>query len=125
MEVFRALGDPVRWSIVCQMADVDELPCSVLEETLEVSRPTISYHTKLLSQAGLITVRRAGRNLYYTLRREVLRALMDDLWRLAPTPTPVVDGEVAFHAMPTRRRAARAAASVEAPPQREAAILTW
>ena len=85
-EVFKALGDPIRWSIVQQMAAVDELPCSVLEDTLPVSKPTISYHTKILVQAGLITVRKQGRNFYYTLRRDVLRGVVDDVWTLAPEP---------------------------------------
>jgi DNA-binding transcriptional ArsR family regulator len=56
-EVFKALGDPVRWSIIAQIAAVDELPCADLEQTLPVSKPTISYHTKILQQAGLLTVR--------------------------------------------------------------------
>ena len=76
-EIFNALGDPVRWSIICQIAEVSELGCSVLEDTLSVSKPTISYHTKILVQAGLLNVRKEGRNFYYTLRRDVLRALVD------------------------------------------------
>ena len=51
-EVFRALSDPIRWSIIVQMAQVDELACITLESTLPVSKPTISYHTKILQNAG-------------------------------------------------------------------------
>src|SRR6266478_431386 len=95
-EIFKALSDPVRWSIIVQMAAVDELACITLEDTLTVSKPTISYHTKILYHAGLISVRKSGRNYYYSLRRDVL---LDDLWELAPTPRPVVreeDGHVAM-----------------------------
>src|SRR5215470_217198 len=88
-EVFKALGDPVRWSIIVQIAAVDELPCAELEQTLPVSKPTISYHTKILQQAGLISVRKEGRNYFYALRREVLREVQDELWHLAPAPRPV------------------------------------
>ena len=42
VEVFKALGDPVRWSIIAQIAAVHELPCAELEQTLPVSKPTIS-----------------------------------------------------------------------------------
>ena len=97
-EIFKALSDPVRWSIIMQMAAVDELACLTLEDTLTVSKPTISYHTKILYHAGLISVRKSGRNYYYSLRRDVLHKLLDDLWELAPTPRPVVreeDGHVA------------------------------
>jgi DNA-binding transcriptional ArsR family regulator len=84
-EIFKALADPVRWDIVMQMASVDELACMTLEDTLPVSKPTISYHTKILYHAGLITVRKSGRNYFYSLRRDVLRNLLFDLWVLAPT----------------------------------------
>lgn len=91
-EVFKALGDPIRWSIVRQMAAVDELACLTLEDTLPVSKPTISYHTKILQHAGLIEVRKEGRNYFYTLRRDVLYEVLDNLWELDPTPRPV-DGQ--------------------------------
>src|ERR1700691_5773161 len=83
-EIFKALSDPVRWNIIVQMAQVDELACITLEDTLPVSKPTISYHTKILYHAGLITVRKSGRNYYYSLRRDVLGDLLSDLWVLAP-----------------------------------------
>ena len=87
-EIFKALADPVRWDIVMQMAAVDELACMTLEDTLPVSKPTISYHTKILYHAGLITVRKAGRNYYYSLRREVLRDLLSGLRALTPDAPP-------------------------------------
>lgn len=92
-EIFKALADPVRWDIVMQMASVDELACMTLEDTLPVSKPTISYHTKILYHAGLIKVRKSGRNYYYSLRRDVLRNLLFDLWVLAPTSQPGVPEE--------------------------------
>jgi DNA-binding transcriptional ArsR family regulator len=100
-EVFKALGDPVRWSIVAQIAAVEELPCANLEQTLPVSKPTISYHTKILQQAGLLSVRKEGRNYFYALRRDVLRDVLDDLWLLAPAPRPVRDA--ADHDAPSSR----------------------
>jgi DNA-binding transcriptional ArsR family regulator len=126
-EIFKALGDPVRWSIICQAADVEELPASVLEDTLHVSKPTISYHTKILVQAGLLSVRKEGRNFYYTLRRDVLRALVDDVWALAPEPRPVRDGAPAFRAPAARHRRPRTEKVAEAAVANgtEAVLLTW
>ena len=119
-EIFKALSDPVRWSIIVQMASVDELACITLEDTLPVSKPTISYHTKILQHAGLINVRKSGRNYYYSLRRDVLHKLLDDLWELASTPRPVVskeDGQVA-------RAAGRSAPTGTAWPLRPASART-
>ncbi len=135
-EIFKALSDPVRWNIIVQMASVDELACITLEDTLPVSKPTISYHTKILQHAGLISVRKSGRNYYYSLRRDVLHKLLDELWELAPTPRPVVsqeDGQMTMgrrgkradgHSLagPARkRRASREAAETVD----EAVVLTW
>jgi DNA-binding transcriptional ArsR family regulator len=104
-EIFKALGDPVRWSIIEQVAREDELACSLLEDTLPVSKPTISYHTKVLTQAGLLEVRKRGRNYFYCLRREVLGELADQLWALAPGPRAVTADPA-----PSRRRSPRPAA---------------
>ena len=55
-DVFKALGDPVRWTIVRYMAEQPELAGSVLDDVLAISRPTISYHIRILMQAGLVDV---------------------------------------------------------------------
>ena len=130
-EVFKALGDPIRWSIVTQMAAVGELACLTLEDTLPVSKPTISYHTKILAHAGLISVRKEGRNCYYTLRRDVLHQVLDSLWELAPTPRPLVGQQKGYLPSAARqsdgsgwargRPAGRAARSSS----EEAVVLTW
>jgi DNA-binding transcriptional ArsR family regulator len=78
-DVLKALSDEMRWSIVVQMSEVDELACTKLEHTLPVSKPTISYHIKVLYHAGLIEVRKEGRNYYYRLRREVLTTVLGDV----------------------------------------------
>ena len=88
-EIFKALAEPVRWSIIVQMAAVDELACNTLESTLPVSRSTISYHTKILYHAGLIDTRKSGSNCYYSLRRDVLRLLLVQLQELASTSRPM------------------------------------
>jgi DNA-binding transcriptional ArsR family regulator len=122
-EVFKALGDPIRWNIIQQMAQQEELACSVLEDTLPVSKPTISYHTKILTQAGLIEVRKRGRNYFYSLRREVLRDLMDELWTLVPGPRLV--GETATERAPRRAKQAAAPAAAAEGDARPAKLLTW
>jgi DNA-binding transcriptional ArsR family regulator len=130
-EIFSALSDPVRWSIIAQAAQVDELACMTLESTLRVAKPTISYHVKILRNAGLINTRKEGRNYYYSLRRDVIEDLMDRLWELAPTPRAVADGQ---QGSATRRRPRRQdhARRTTVTRQRagsdateEAVVLTW
>ena len=132
-EIFKALGDPIRWSILAQIADAGELACISLENTLPVSKPTISYHTKILQQADLISVRKTGRNYYYSLRDDVIHDLLDALWELAPAPRPVVGNEKCSVPKGRRqRRNERAGFTLARPPHvdrsedaAEAAILTW
>jgi DNA-binding transcriptional ArsR family regulator len=83
-DAFKALGDPIRWTMVRCMADQPELAGSVLDEMLSISRPTISYHIRILTQAGLVDVSKRGRNHYYTLRHDALRTLLDELRALMP-----------------------------------------
>lgn len=77
--VMKALSDPVRLKIVLQMAATHELACTTLEQTLPVTKSTISYHIKALVHAHLIDVRKEGRYYFYTLRRDVLGNVLDSL----------------------------------------------
>jgi len=70
VEVFRALAEPIRIEMLSNF-ESDECACTTLEDRLPISKSTISYHIKILSQAGLLDVRKEGRFYHYTLRREV------------------------------------------------------
>ncbi|HVV08156.1 metalloregulator ArsR/SmtB family transcription factor [Amycolatopsis sp.] len=83
-EAFKALSDPVRWSIVRELAKRDELGFKTLEELLPLSKSAVSYHARILTQAGLLTVRKQGRNYFYALRKELVRELVGQLHALAP-----------------------------------------
>jgi len=127
-DIFGVLGDPIRWSIITQAARVDELACLTLESTLPVAKPTISYHVKILHRAGLIRARKSGRNHFYSLRRDVLHKLLDDLRELAPAPRAGGTGS----GQAGRRRAGRqddaerhAVSGQLAAGDEEAVVLTW
>jgi len=49
---------------------------SELMERLEVAAPTLSFHLKELTHAGLVTSRREGRNLYYSPSLERMNSLV-------------------------------------------------
>lgn len=77
----------MRWNIIQMMAGTDELACTSLQGHLGVSKSTVSYHIKILSQANLIDVRKDGRFYFYRLRRETVGGLIDTLMRdLIPGP---------------------------------------
>lgn len=74
--IFKALGQRVRLQILAMIVATDELACTTLEEVLPISKPTISYHIKTLREAGLIKVRKEGRNYFYRLRPEVVEQFL-------------------------------------------------
>ena len=72
---FAALSDPVRLRLLSLIATSDEVcACNVLEP-LGKSQPTLSHHTKTLSEAGLITGEKRGRWVYWRAVPERLDAL--------------------------------------------------
>jgi ArsR family transcriptional regulator len=59
--VFAALADPVRIRLMSLVAAGGEVCSCDLEGPLGRSQPTISHHTKVLAEAGLITGEKRGR----------------------------------------------------------------
>jgi ArsR family transcriptional regulator len=89
LAIFEALCEPIRMEIIRLIASCEELACTRLDESLPISKPTISYHVKILSQAQLISVRKEGRYYHYRLRDEVFEYFLPTfLDRLRPSPPP-------------------------------------
>jgi ArsR family transcriptional regulator, arsenate/arsenite/antimonite-responsive transcriptional repressor len=59
--LFAALGDPVRLRLFSLVATGGEVCSCNLEEPLGRSQPTVSHHTRVLADAGLIVGERRGR----------------------------------------------------------------
>ena len=70
---FKALGGITRLQIVKQLAGTAELSVSDLAVALRLSQPLISWHLSGLRKAGLVKVRRDGRQAFCSLDRERLR----------------------------------------------------
>jgi DNA-binding transcriptional ArsR family regulator len=81
-----ALGNEIRWTILEMMSRVDELPFRSIEDSVALARPSLSYHLKVLTEAGLIVRRKAGRELFYSLHEGAVHALADVIVLLAHGP---------------------------------------
>lgn len=79
-DIFRALADPTRRTVFERLA-AGEQNATQLREGLAISQPAMSQHLAVLRGAGLITERRAGRHVQYSLRAEGLTPLADWLDR--------------------------------------------
>jgi DNA-binding transcriptional ArsR family regulator len=81
--VFAALGDARRMEILRQLASGPRSVVALARE-LPISRPAVSQHLRVLSLAGLVTHRRAGRTHYYQLDIRglaALRTFLESLWQ--------------------------------------------
>jgi ArsR family transcriptional regulator, arsenate/arsenite/antimonite-responsive transcriptional repressor len=68
-QLCNALADEARVEIVARLLDGEKCVCD-LTEALETGQSRLSYHLKVLKDAGLVTDRRDGRWAYYTLDRD-------------------------------------------------------
>jgi ArsR family transcriptional regulator len=51
---------------------------------LDAAQSRLSFHLRVLRQAGFVTVRREGQWMYYSLRTEMIDELVDTLTMSAP-----------------------------------------
>lgn len=71
-KVLAALADPVRLQLVSLVAANGEVCSCDLQGPLGRSQPTISHHTSVLAEAGLLRGRKAGRWTWWSLVPERL-----------------------------------------------------
>jgi ArsR family transcriptional regulator len=68
VELLQAIADPVRLSILRQLAGSPSSVCACdFTECCTVSQPTVSHHLKVLREAGVVTTERRGTYIYYAL----------------------------------------------------------
>ncbi len=78
-DVFRALADPTRRSLLDELFKEDGQTLSALEGRLPMTRFGVMKHLKLLGEAGLVTTRRRGREKLHFLNPVPIR-LVHDRW---------------------------------------------
>lgn len=77
--VFAALADPVRLRLLSIIAALGEVCSCDLEAPIARSQPTVSHHTKLLAEAGLIIGEKRGRWMWWKVVPERVADLRDAL----------------------------------------------
>ncbi len=73
--VLAALGDPVRLRLLSIVAAEGEVCSCNLEGPLKKSQPTISHHTRVLAEAGLISGDKRGKWTWWSIVPERLATL--------------------------------------------------
>lgn len=84
-QVFKAFTHPTRLAILDQLRDGEHCVCH-LEAHLGLRQAYISQQLSVLREAGLITDRRDGWNIFYRVTDERLFAVLDTLRLIAGAP---------------------------------------
>jgi DNA-binding transcriptional ArsR family regulator len=71
-DIFSALADPTRRSIIEMLADNDELPASEIHNNFKVSPQAISQHLKILREANLIHVEKRAQQRIYRINTDAM-----------------------------------------------------
>ncbi len=105
-ELLKALANRHRLMIICQLID-GERSVGELAAFLGIRNSTVSQHLALLRKDDLVSARRDGQTIWYSISSGPARELVETLYRVYCAPTSVC------RPRPTRKIAAAAKRRVE------------
>lgn len=74
-EVFKAIADPTRREIL-RLLRHEEMSAGEVAARFDMTKPTMSHHFAVLKAAGLVTSRREGQTIWYSLDTTVLEDVL-------------------------------------------------
>ena len=75
-DVFAAVAEPRRREILVHLAPREQTVTDIVGR-MGVAQPSVSKHLKVLRDAGLVSTRREGRQVFYRTNVEALRPLQE------------------------------------------------
>ena len=85
-QLFHALSDEMRLEVLECLKEGEQCVCELMD-TMKAAQSRLSFHLKVLKDAGLIQDRRDGRWMYYSLNREGFEEVEDLLTDLKRAKT--------------------------------------
>jgi len=67
--LFKALADKNRLMIIDMLSRGELCACKILEK-FNITQPTLSHHMKILCDSGLVSGRKEGKWMYYSINAE-------------------------------------------------------
>lgn len=77
----KVLANTDRLLLLCQLSQ-GEMCVSDLENALDIRQPTLSQQLGVLRNEGVVSTRRVGKNIYYSVADERLLEMLSVLYRL-------------------------------------------
>ena len=97
--LLQAIADPVRWTVLERLSHGGRCVCD-LQEHVDVSPTLLSYHLRILREAGLVTTSRRGRWIDYALAPDAaarLAAALPTASALDPAREPATASALLSH----------------------------
>lgn len=82
--LFQALSDETRLAVVLRLRDGERCVCDLMDE-VDAAQSRLSFHLKVLRDAGIVGCRREGRWAYYWLNPETFEEVQELVKGLAPS----------------------------------------
>lgn len=77
----KLLANEDRLLLLCQLSQ-GEMCVSELEEELDIHQPTLSQQLGVLRNEGVVSTRREGKNIFYTVAEPALLEILAVLYRI-------------------------------------------
>lgn len=68
-KIFKAFCEENRLQVLEMLREGEKCACVLLEK-LQISQSTLSHHMKILCDSGIVTARKEGKWMYYSISRE-------------------------------------------------------
>lgn len=81
--VFAALGDATRLELVSRLSDGKQHSITELTEGFDLTRQAVTKHLQVLSEAGLVSRQRIGRESRFAMRNGPINHAKDYLTRIS------------------------------------------
>ncbi|AXY56737.1 transcriptional regulator [Acinetobacter chinensis] len=86
--ILKSLANTDRLLILCHLSQ-QELNVSQIEEITRINQPTLSQQLMMLRKSDVVSTRRDGKQIYYSIKDERLISVLNHLYELY-CPQPVV-----------------------------------
>lgn len=75
--MLKAIAHPVRISIIGCLEDGQKLTVTEIHKQLKIEQANASHHLGILRDKGVLSSKRVGKNIYYYLKHETLKVLLN------------------------------------------------
>lgn len=86
--ILKSLANTDRLLILCHLSQ-QELNVSQIEEITRINQPTLSQQLMMLRKSDVVSTRRDGKQIYYSIKDERLISVLNHLYELY-CPQPIV-----------------------------------